>query len=58
MVVGTGQMKKKDVLVRKSIKCTNYLQIASTLKFLIDEQGGYVVFLVLSEYLFVRDFRV
>ena len=30
----------------------------STLKSLINEQGGYVVFLVLSEYSFIRDFRV
>ena len=29
-----------------------------TLKSLINEQGGYVVFLVLSEYSFIRDFRV
>ena len=29
-----------------------------TLKSLINEQGGYVVFLVLSEYPFIRDFRV
>ena len=28
------------------------------MKSLINEQGGYVVFLVLSEYSFVRDFRV
>ena len=28
------------------------------LKSLINEQGGYVVFLVLSEYSFIRDFRV
>ena len=30
----------------------------TTLKSLINEQGGYVVFLVLSEYSFIRDFRV
>ena len=29
-----------------------------TLKSLINEQGGYVVFLVLSEYSFIWDFRV
>ena len=29
-----------------------------TLKSLINEQGGYVVFLVLREYSFIRDFRV
>ena len=29
-----------------------------TLKSLINKQGGYVVFLVLSEYSFIRDFRV
>ena len=29
-----------------------------TLKSLINEQGGYVVFLVLSECSFIRDFRV
>ena len=29
-----------------------------TLKSLINEQGGYVVFLVLSKYSFIRDFRV
>ena len=29
-----------------------------TLKSLINEQGGYVVFLILSEYSFIRDFRV
>ena len=29
-----------------------------TLKSLINEQEGFVVFLVLSEYLFIRDFRV
>ena len=29
-----------------------------TLKSLINEQGGYVVFLVLSEYSFIRNFRV
>ena len=29
-----------------------------TLKSLINQQGGYVVFLVLSEYSFIRDFRV
>ena len=28
------------------------------LKSLINKQGGYVVFLVLSEYSFIRDFRV
>ena len=28
------------------------------MKSLINEQGGHVVFLVLSEYSFVRDFRV
>ena len=31
---------------------------STTLKSLINEQGGYVVFLVLSEYLFISDFRV
>ena len=36
-----------------------YAQILDgTLKSLINEQGGYVVFLVLSEYSFIRDFRV
>ena len=30
----------------------------NTLKSLINVQGGYVVFLVLSEYSFIRDFRV
>ena len=30
----------------------------SSLKSLTNEQGGYVVFLVLSEYSFIRDFRV
>ena len=30
---------------------------STTLKSLINEQGGYVVFLVLSEYSFIRDFR-
>ena len=30
----------------------------TTLKSLINEQGGYVVFLVLNEYSFIRDFRV
>ena len=29
-----------------------------TLKSLINEQGGYVVFLVLSEFSFIRDFIV
>ena len=33
-------------------------RILITLKSLINEQGGYVVFLVLSEYSFIRDFRV
>ena len=30
----------------------------STLKYLINEQGAYVVFLLLSKYSFIRDFRV
>ena len=30
----------------------------TTLKSLINEQGGYVVFIVLREYSFIRDFRV
>ena len=33
-------------------------EVPTTLKSLINEQGGYVVFLVLSEYSFIRDFRV
>ena len=31
---------------------------ANTLKFLINEQGGFVVFVVLSVYSFIWDFRV
>ena len=31
---------------------------ALPVKSLINEQGGYVFFLVLSEYSFIRDFRV
>ena len=31
--------------------------VLSTLKSLINKQGGYVVLLVLSDYLFIRDFR-
>ena len=30
----------------------------TTLKSLINKQGGYVVLLVLSEYSFIRDFRL
>ena len=33
-------------------------KILITLKSIINEQGGYVVFLVLSEYSFIRNFRV
>ena len=32
--------------------------IVHTLKSLINEQGGYVLFLVLSKYSFIRNFRV
>ena len=38
-------------------KFNNFL-LVDTLKYLINEQGGYVVFLLLSEYSFIRDFRV
>ena len=32
--------------------------VFTTLKSLVHEQGGYAVFLLLREYLFIRDFRV
>ena len=50
--------------ILKPLKFLKYEQgkisvvLTATLKSLINEQGGYEVFLVLSEYLFIRDFRV
>ena len=41
-----------------SKKQHNWPALQNTLKSLINKQGGYVVFLVLRTYSFIRDFRV
>ena len=43
---------------RGCIIFSSYRWTIDTLKSLINKQGGYVVFLLLSEYSFIRDFRV
>ena len=40
------------------IQVDTFSTISTTLESLINEQGGYVVFKVLSEYSFIKDFRV
>ena len=40
----------------REVRKLQFLFIFNTLKSLINEQGGYVLFLVLSEYSFIRDF--
>ena len=50
---------KKSQVILISIPVKKQLNFAfGTLKSLINEQGGYVVFLILSETSFIRDFRV
>ena len=48
------EFEKKFFIIIQNLKTL----LMYTLKSLINEQGGYVAFLVLSEYSFIRDFRV
>ena len=47
-----GGLISKNVF--NAVVCVHF----TTLKSLVHEQGGYAVFLLLREYLFIRDFRV
>ena len=54
-----NRWKWNSSVILISIPVEKQLNFAfGTLKSLINEQGGYVVFLVLSQYSFIRDFRV